>query len=150
MGGRGGITSIYLRGADQNFTLLMLDGIPCTIPRTNELDSAITKGWESTLQLSPKGPVTFRAILTYLSTHVTEKGDALRNRPKWRNGLGLTIQVSPTVSLSNGRITFVSSQLAYQIPTHTICVGGYTKAESTLTYGPVLNWRWHAVKNASY
>ena len=28
MGGRGGISSIYLRGADPNFTLIMLDGIP--------------------------------------------------------------------------------------------------------------------------
>jgi len=28
MGGRGGISSLYLRGADPNFTLIMLDGIP--------------------------------------------------------------------------------------------------------------------------
>ncbi|HNP28776.1 MAG TPA: TonB-dependent receptor [Nitrospirales bacterium] len=28
MGGRSGITSLYLRGADPNFTLIMLDGIP--------------------------------------------------------------------------------------------------------------------------
>ena len=28
MGGRGGISSLYLRGADPNFTLVMLDGIP--------------------------------------------------------------------------------------------------------------------------
>lgn len=28
MGGRGGISSVYLRGADPNFTLIMLDGIP--------------------------------------------------------------------------------------------------------------------------
>ena len=28
MGGRAGISSLYLRGADPNFTLIMLDGIP--------------------------------------------------------------------------------------------------------------------------
>lgn len=107
------------------------------------LDSAITKGWEFSLTLSPISPVSFQTNLTYLTTRVNETGDALRNRPKWRGGLGLTIQVSPTISLSN-RVTFVSSRLDFQIPTQMTRVGGYIKADATLTYRPVPSWRWYA------
>ncbi len=32
MGGRGGISSVYLRGGDPNFTLIMIDGIPINDP----------------------------------------------------------------------------------------------------------------------
>jgi outer membrane cobalamin receptor len=117
------------------------------------LDSAITKGWEWSLKLSPKAPVAFQANLTYLTTRVTKTGDALRNRPKWRGGLGLTVQVSPTISLSN-RVTFLSSRPDFQIPTQTTRVGGYIKADATLSYRPVPNWRWYAAlenfTNASY
>jgi outer membrane receptor protein involved in Fe transport len=117
------------------------------------LDSAITKGWEFSLKLSPQVPVTFQANLTYLTTRIKETGDALRNRPKWRGGLGLTVQVVPKVNLSS-RITLVSSRLDFQIPTQTSRVGGYTKADATITYRPVPAWRWYAalenLTNASY
>ena len=117
------------------------------------LDSAITKGWEFSLKLSPQAPVTFQANLTYLTTRITETRDALRNRPKWRGGLGLTVQMFPKVSLSS-RITMVSSRLDFQIPTQTTRVGGYTKADATITYRPVPAWRWYAalenLTNASY
>ena len=117
------------------------------------LDTAITKGWEFSLKLSPKAPVSFQANLTYLTTRITETGDALRNRPKWRGGLGLTVQVFPKVSLSS-RVTFVSSRLDFQIPTQTTHVGGYTKTDATITYRPVPSWRWYAalenLTNASY
>ena len=117
------------------------------------LDTAITKGWEFSLKLSPKAPVSFHANLTYMTTRITETGDALRNRPKWRGGLGLTVQVFPKVSLSS-RVTFVSSRLDFQIPTQTTHVGGYTKTDATITYRPVPSWRWYAalenLTNASY
>ena len=117
------------------------------------LDTAITKGWEFSLKLSPKGPVSLQANLTYLTTRITETGDALRNRPKWRGGFGLTVQVSPKVSLSS-KVTVVSSRLDFQIPTQTTRVGGYTKADATITYLPVPGWRWYAalenLSNASY
>lgn len=32
MGGRGGISSVYLRGSDPNFTIIMIDGIPINDP----------------------------------------------------------------------------------------------------------------------
>ena len=117
------------------------------------LDTAITKGWEFSLKLSPKAPVSFQANLTYLTTRVLETGDALRNRPKWRGGLGLSFQVFPKVSLSS-RVTFVSSRLDFQIPTQTTRVGGYTKADASLTYRPASDWRWYLalenLSNASY
>lgn len=117
------------------------------------LDKAITKGWEFSLTLSPKAPVSFQTNLTYLTTRVTETGASLRNRPKWRGGLGLNFQVFPKVSLSS-RVTFVSSRLDFQIPTQTTRVGGYTKVDATLTYRPVPAWRWYAalenLTNVSY
>jgi outer membrane cobalamin receptor len=117
------------------------------------LDKAITKGWEFFLKLSPKAPVSFQANLTYLTTRVTETGDSLRNRPKWRGGLGMNFQVFPKVSLSS-RVTFVSSRLDFQIPTQTTRVEGYTKVDATLTYRPVQAWQWYAalenLTNVSY
>ena len=117
------------------------------------LGTAITKGWEFSFQLSPKAPVSFQANLTALTTRVTETGEPLRNRPKWRGGLGLTVGLLPSVSL-NGRVTFVSSRLDFQIPTQTSSVGGYTKADATLTYRPAPAWSWYAalenLTNASY
>lgn len=107
------------------------------------LDQAITKGWEFSLKLSPKAPVSIQANLTYLTTQVTETGTSLRNRPKWGGGLGLNFQVLPKVSLSS-RVTFVSSRLDFQIPTQTTRVGGYTKIDATLTYHPVPAWQWFA------
>ncbi len=117
------------------------------------LDSVITKGWEFSLKLSPQAPVTFQANLTYLTTRIAETGDPLRNRPQWRGGLGLTVQVFSKVTLAS-RVTLVSSRLDFQIPTKTTRVGGYTKADVTITYRPVPAWRWYAalenLTNASY
>jgi outer membrane cobalamin receptor len=117
------------------------------------LDEALTKGMEFFLTLSPKAPVSFQANLTYLTTRVTETGDSLRNRPKWRGGLWLNLQMFPTVSFSS-RVTFVSSRLDFQIPTQTTRVGGYTKVDATLTYRPVPTWQWYAalenLTNVSY
>ncbi len=117
------------------------------------LDEAVTKGWEFSVTLSPKPSVSFQANLTYLNTRITETGAELRNRPKWRGGFGLSLQVLPKVSLSS-RVTFVSSSLDFQIPTQTTHVGGYAKADATLTYRPTPTWRWYAAvenfTNASY
>jgi outer membrane cobalamin receptor len=117
------------------------------------LNTAITKGWEFSLKLTPKAPITFQANLTYVTTRITETGAELRNRPQWRGGLSLSFHILPTVSLSS-RVTFVSSRLDFQIPTQTTRVGGYTKADSTLTYRPTPNWSWYATlenfTNASY
>jgi outer membrane cobalamin receptor len=117
------------------------------------LDRAITKGWELTLKLSPKAPVSFQGNLTYLTTRVTDTGTSLRNRPKWRGGLGLNFQVFPNMSLSS-RVTIVSSRLDFQIPTQTTRVSGYTKVDATLTYRPNPAWRWYSalenLTNASY
>jgi len=121
--------------------------------RLTNLNTAITKGWEFSITLSPQAPVSFHANLTSLTTRVTETGEPLRNRPNWRGGLELTVQVLPTVSLSS-RVTFVSSRLDFQIPTQTTSVGGYTKADATLTYRPDPAWSWYAalenLTNASY
>lgn len=117
------------------------------------LGTAVTKGMEFSFQLSPQAPVSFQANLTSLTTRVTETGDPLRNRPKWRGGLGLTVELLPSVRL-NGRVTVVSSRLDLQIPTQTTRVGGYTKADVTLTYQPAQAWSWYAalenLTNASY
>ena len=117
------------------------------------LNTAITKGWEFSLTLSPKAPVSFQANLTHLTTRITETGAELRNRPKWRGGLGLNFHVFPKVSLSS-RVTFVSSRLDFQIPTQTTRVGGYTKVDAALTYRPIPHWSCYAtlenVTNASY
>ena len=40
MGGRGGISSVYLRGGDPNFTLIMIDGIPINDP-TNQRGGSV-------------------------------------------------------------------------------------------------------------
>ena len=40
MGGRGGITSLYLRGGDPNFTLVMIDGVPINDP-TNQRGGSV-------------------------------------------------------------------------------------------------------------
>ncbi len=117
------------------------------------LKSARTKGWEFSLVLSPHAPISFQGNLTYLTTRTTGTGDLLRNRPKWRGGLGLTAQLFPNLSLSS-RVTIVSSRMDFQIPTQTARVGGYTKADTTITYRPIQNWLWYMtlenLTNASY
>ncbi len=40
MGGRGGISSLYIRGADPNFTMVLLDGIPLNDP-TNQRGGSV-------------------------------------------------------------------------------------------------------------
>ncbi len=117
------------------------------------LDRATTEGWELSLKLTPQDAISFQANLTFLKTRITGTGDRLRNRPKWRGGLGLTLDVFPNLSLSS-RVTFLSSQLDFQIPTQTTRVGGYTKADATINYRPRPDWRWYAaidnLSNASY
>ncbi len=117
------------------------------------LDRATTEGWEFSLKLNPQSTVSFHASLTYLKTRITGTGDRLRNRPKWRGGLGLTVDLFPNVSLSN-QVTFLSSRLDFQIPTQTTRVGGYTKVDTTISYRPRPDWRWYAaienLSNASY
>ena len=117
------------------------------------LHSAITKGWELSFQLSPKAPISFQGNLTYLITRIIETGDELRNRPKWRGGLSMLVQLSPTISLSS-RITILSSRLDFQIPTQTTRVEGYSKADATITYRPAPDWRWYValenLTNATY
>lgn len=117
------------------------------------LDTAVTKGWELSLNLSPETPVSFQMNLTYLNTRVNETGDALRNRPKWRSGLGLTLQLSTKVSLTS-RVTIMSSRRDFQIPTQTSRVGGYTKTDATITYRPLPEWGWYLalenLTNAEY
>ncbi len=117
------------------------------------LDRATTEGWEFSLKLDPQSTVSFQANLTYLKTRIAETGNRLKNRPKWRGGLGLTVQVFPNVSLSS-RVRFLSSRLDFQIPTQTTRVGGYTKVDATISYRPLPDWRWYAaidnLSNASY
>lgn len=117
------------------------------------LDRATTEGWEFSLKLSPQATVALQANLTFLKTRITGTGDRLRNRPKWRGGLGLTVAVFPNVRLSS-RVTFLSSRLDFQIPTQTTRVSGYTKADATISYRPAPDWRWYAaienLSNASY
>ena len=117
------------------------------------LDEALTNGMGGGLRLSPKAAVSFQANITYLTTGVKEAGASLRNRPKWRGGLGLNFQVFPKVSISS-RMRFVSSRLDFPIPTQTTSVGGYTKVDATLNYRPVPAWRWYAalrnLTNVSY
>ncbi len=117
------------------------------------LDRATTEGWEFSLKLDPQSTISFHASLTYLKTRITGTGDRLRNRPKWRGVLGLTIDLFPNVSLSN-QVTFLSSRLDFQIPTQTTRVGGYTKVDTTISYRPQPDWRWYAaidnLSNASY
>ena len=88
-----------------------------------------------------------------LITRVTETGDPLRNRPKWRGGLGLDLHFSPTLKFKS-QVTFVSSRLDFQIPTQTMRVGGYTKVDLALTYHPLPAWRGYValenVTDASY
>ncbi|MEE8126382.1 MAG: TonB-dependent receptor [Nitrospirales bacterium] len=117
------------------------------------LDEATTKGLEFFLSLSPIPKVSFQGNLTYLTTRVTETGDPLRNRPKWRGGLGLDLHFSPTLEFKS-QVTFVSSRLDFQIPTQTMRVGGYTKVDLALTYHPLPAWRGYValenVTDASY
>ncbi len=117
------------------------------------LKSATTKGWEFALALAPHPQISFQGHFTYLATRATGSGALLRNRPKWRGGLGLTVQLFPNLSLSS-RVTMVSSRIDFQIPTQTARVGGYTKADTTITYRPTQNWLWYMalenLTNTSY
>ncbi len=121
--------------------------------RLTNLDTAVTKGIEFSLKLTPIRNITFQSNLTYLATRLIQTGEPLRNRPRWRGGIGLIVQLSSKVSLSS-RITFLSSRLDFQIPTQTTRVGGYSKADATLTYYPAPGWQWYAaienLTNSSY
>jgi outer membrane cobalamin receptor len=121
--------------------------------RLANIEEATTKGWNVFLTLSPIPKVSFHASLTHLTTRVTETGTPLRNRPKWRGGLGVALKLSSTVNLKT-QVTWVSSSLDFQVPTQTTRVGGFAKADITLNYHPVTAWGCYAalenVTNSSY
>jgi vitamin B12 transporter len=123
------------------------------IIRLANIDEAITHGWNVSLALSPIPTVSFQASLTHLTTRVAETGAPLRNRPKWRGWLGVTMRLSSTVNLKS-QVTWVSSSLDFQVPTQTTRVGGFAKADITLNYHPFTAWRCYAalenVTNSSY
>jgi outer membrane cobalamin receptor len=117
------------------------------------IEKATTKGWNVFLTLSSIPKVSFHASLTHLTTRVTETGAQLRNRPKWRGGLGVALNLSSTVDLRS-QVTWVSSSLDFQVPTQTTRVGGFAKADITLNYHPFPAWHGYAalenVTNSSY
>jgi vitamin B12 transporter len=123
------------------------------IIRLANIDEVTTHGWNVSLALSPISTVSFQASLTHLTTRVTETGMELRNRPKWRGGLGVAMRISSTVNLKS-QITWVSSSLDFQVPTQTTRVGGFAKADITLNYHPFTAWRCYAalenLTNSSY
>jgi len=84
---------------------------------------------------------------------VAETGAPLRNRPKWRGGFGVALNISSTVNLRS-QVTWVGSSLDFQVPTQTTRVDGFAKADITLNYHPFPAWRGYAalenVTNASY
>ncbi len=147
------VTIEYFQNSFQRLVDLDPDLLNQGIFQLTNLDEARTKGWEVFLTLTPKAPISFQANLTYLTTRVKETGTSLRNRPKWRGGLGLTFHAFPNLTLSS-RVTFVSSRLDFQVPTQSTRVGGYAKADATFTYRPIPAWRWYAAvenfTNTSY
>jgi outer membrane receptor protein involved in Fe transport len=91
---------------------------------------------------------------SYVFDHAHQgNGRRVEKSSKMARWVRLTVQVVPKVNLSS-RITLVSSRLDFQIPTQTTRVGGYTKADATITYRPIPAWRWYAalenLTNASY
>jgi outer membrane cobalamin receptor len=123
------------------------------IIRLANIDEAITKGWNAFLTLSPIPSVSFQASLTHLLTRVTETGNPLRNRPKWRGGLGIAWKITSTINFKS-QVTWVGSSLDFQVPTQTTRVGGYAKADITLNYHPFPAWSGYValenVTNSSY
>jgi outer membrane cobalamin receptor len=123
------------------------------IIRLANIEKATTKGWNLYLTLSSIPRVSFQASLTHLTTRVAETGMPLRNRPKWRGWLGVGLKLSPTVNIKS-QVTWVSSQLDFQVPTGTTRVGGFAKADITLNYHPFAAWHCYAalenVTNSSY
>lgn len=123
------------------------------IIRLANIDEATTKGWNIFLALSPIPQLALRASVTRLTTRVAETGMPLRNRPKWRGGLGMDIILSPEINLRS-RLILVGSRLDFQVPTQTTRVDGYAKADVTLHYHPFPAWHWYValenVTNTSY
>jgi len=117
------------------------------------IEKAMTKGWNVFLTLSSIPKVSLHASLTHLTTRVAETGAPLRNRPKWRGGFGVALNISSTVNLRT-QVTWVGSSLDFQVPTQTTRVEGFAKADITLNYHPFPAWRSYAalenVTNASY
>ncbi len=123
------------------------------IIRLANIDEAVTHGWNISLSLTPIPAVSFQSSLTHLTTRVTETGAQLRNRPKWRGWLGVTMRLSSTVNVKS-QVTWVSSSFDFQVPTQTTRVGGFAKADITLNYHPFTTWSCYAalenVTNSSY
>jgi vitamin B12 transporter len=123
------------------------------IIRLANIDKAETHGWNISLSLTPIPAVSFQSSLTHLTTRVTETGAQLRNRPKWRGWLGVTMRLSSTLNVKS-QVTWVSSSLDFQVPTQTTRVGGFAKADITLNYHPFTAWSCYAalenITNSSY
>jgi outer membrane cobalamin receptor len=123
------------------------------IIRLANIDEAVTQGWSISLAFTPFPIVSLQSSLTHLSTRVTETGDPLRNRPKWRGWLGVVMRLSSTVHLKS-QVTWVSSSFDFQVPTQTTRVGGFANADITVNYHPFTEWSCYAalenVTNSSY
>jgi outer membrane cobalamin receptor len=123
------------------------------IIRLANIDEAVTHGWNISLSFTPIPIISFQSSLTHLTTRVTETGAPLRNRPKWRGWLGVTMRLSSTVNVKS-QVTWVSSSFDFQVPTQTTRVGGFAKADITLNYHPFTAWSCYAalenVTNSSY
>ncbi|MBA3964881.1 MAG: TonB-dependent receptor [Nitrospirales bacterium] len=123
------------------------------IIRLANIDEAVTQGWNISLSFTPLPIVSFQSSFTHLTTRVTETGNPLRNRPKWRGWLGVTMRLSSTVNVKS-QVTWVGSSFDFQVPTQTTRVGGFAKADITLNYHPFTTWSCYAalenVTNSSY
>ncbi len=117
------------------------------------LDHVTTKGIEASILSSPFSDLSIQLSLTYLKTRISETGDRLRNRPKWRGSMGMTYQIGTSLTIQ-GQITSISSRRDFQVPTQSTQVDGYTKADMTLWYFPFPEWKVYTtlenITNASY
>lgn len=143
----------YFHNRFRNLIDLDPDLLNQGIIRLANLDEAETHGWNISLSLTPIPALTFQSSLTHLTTRVTETGDQLRNRPKWRGWFGVTMTLSSTINVKS-QVTWVSSSFDFQVPTQTTRVGGFAKADITVNYHPLTTWSCYAalenVTNSSY
>ncbi|MGP0591846.1 TonB-dependent receptor plug domain-containing protein [Nitrospira sp. T9] len=151
--GRFTATIEYFHNRFRNLIDLDPDLLNQGIIRLANIDEAETHGWNISLSLTPIPAVSFQSSLTHLTTRVTETGDQLRNRPKWRAWLGLMMKLSPALNVKS-QVTWVSSSFDFQVPTQTTRVGGFAKADITVNYHPFTEWSCYAalenVTNSSY
>ncbi|WNM57771.1 TonB-dependent receptor [Candidatus Nitrospira allomarina] len=143
----------YFHNRFRNLIDLDPDLLNQGIIRLANIDEAKTHGWNISLSLTPIPAVSFQSSLTHLTTRVTETGAQLRNRPKWRGWVGVTMKLSSTLNVKS-QVTWVSSSFDFQVPTQTTRVGGFAKADITVNYHPFTEWSCYAalenVTNSSY